>query len=68
VKEGIFMDEKILHGKKNGMLVLLISLLIYAVATIGLILTIATDGSTLLIVVCIILLQASRSAGSHTFR
>ena len=33
------MDEKILHGKKNGMLVLLLSLLIYAVAATGLILT-----------------------------
>ncbi|MEA4804766.1 SPFH domain-containing protein [Acetobacterium wieringae] len=50
------MDEKILHGKKHGMLVFLISLLIYAAALVGLIATIATDGSGIVIVICLILL------------
>jgi len=50
------MDEKILHGKKHGMLVFLISLLIYAAALAGLIATITTDGSGLVIVICLILL------------
>lgn len=50
------MDEKILHGKKHGMLVFLISLLIYAAALTGLIATIATDGSGIVIAICLILL------------
>lgn len=50
------MNEKILHGKKHGMLVFLISLLIYAAALVGLIATIATDGSGIVIVICLILL------------
>lgn len=50
------MDEKILHGNKHGMLVLLLSLLIYAAALIGLIVTIASDGSGIVTGLCIVLL------------
>ena len=47
------MEEKILHGKKKGMLVLILTLVLYAAAVAGLVLGILNEALALL-VVCIV--------------
>lgn len=53
------MEEKVLHGKKNGMLVLLLNLLVYAAAIGGCIIgaiQVENGGNPALMVACIIIL------------
>ena len=47
---GMDMEEKILQGKKNGMLVLVITTLLYIAAGVGLVFGILADSMVLLVV------------------
>ena len=47
---GMHMEEKILQGKKNGMLVLVITTLLYIAAGVGLVFGILADSMVLLVV------------------
>ena len=48
------MTEKVLNGKKNGMLVLLLTLVLYIVAVLGVILAVNSDGGILSIIVLVL--------------
>ena len=59
------MEEKILQGKKNGMLVLVITTLLYIAAGIGLVFSIWADNIVLLVVTIVWLDSMAWSQGAE---